>query len=156
LRCNTLTPHAQNQYNFRALRLEMPVNGAFIRPLSKPIRTVLRWQCIVTALLALLAGVLAGVHGALSAAMGGAVSMSAGWASAQVAAMVRKGESAGGVLVTALKAEAVKLGLIVLLLGIVLAVYGEVVVTAFIGTFVATMVIFSMALFVRDINKPGS
>jgi ATP synthase protein I len=156
LRCNTLTPHAQNQYNFRALQLEMPVNGAFFRPLSKPIRTVLRWQCIVTALLALLAGVLAGMHGALSATLGGAVSMSAGWASAQVAAAVRKGESAGGVLVTALKAEAVKLGLIVLLLGVVLAAYAEVVVTAFIGTFVATMVIFSMALFVRDTKQPGS
>jgi len=134
----------------------MPVNGAFFQPLGKPIRTVLRWQCIVTALLALLAGVLAGMHGALSAAIGGAVSMSAGWASAQVAAKVRKGESAGGVLVTALKAEAVKLGLVVLLLGVVLAVYGDVVVTAFLGTFVATMVIFSMALFVRDTKQPGS
>lgn len=134
----------------------MPVLEAFFRPLGKPIRTVLRWQCVVTALLALLAGVLAGVHGALSAALGGVVSMSAGWASAQVAARVRKGESAGGVLVTALKAEAVKLGLIVLLLGVVLAVYAEVVVTAFIGVFVATMVIFSMALFVRDTKQPGS
>jgi ATP synthase protein I len=156
LRCNTLTPHAHSQYNFRALRLEMPVNGAFFRPLGKPFLTVLRWQCIVTALLALLAGVIAGAHGALSAALGGAVSVSAGWASAQMAGTVRKGESAGGVLVTALKAEAIKLGLIMLLLGLVLAVYADVVVTAFIGAFVATMVIFSMALFVRDTKQPGS
>lgn len=130
--------------------------GQFFRPLGKPIRTVLRWQCIATAALALLAGVLAGAHGALSAVLGGAISLCAGWASANVAATVRKGETAGGVLVTALKAEAVKLGLIVFLLGVVLSGYADVVVTAFVGAFVATTVIFSMALFVRDTKQPGS
>lgn len=123
------------------------------RVLSKPIRTVLRWQLLATAALMLLAGVLCGAHGALSAALGGAVSVSAGWASGMVAATGR-GESAGGVLVTALKAEGVKLGVIASLLGIVLVVYAQVVVPAFLGSFIVTALIFSMAFFVREHNQP--
>ena len=117
--------------------------------LSKPIRTVLRWQLLVTAALALLAGMLAGAHGALSAGLGGAVSLCAGWASGAVATRGRA-KSAGEVLVGALQAEGVKIGLIVILLGIVLATYSEVVVTAFLGSFMATALIFSMAFFVRE------
>jgi ATP synthase protein I len=120
-----------------------------------PLRTVLRWQLIVTATLALLAGVLAGTHGAVSAALGGAVSVCAGWASAKVAARGKE-NSAGGVLVTALKAEGVKLGVIAILLGLVLAAYSEVVVPAFLGSFMATVLIFSMAFFVRDDNQHRS
>jgi ATP synthase protein I len=121
--------------------------------LSKPIRTVLKWQLLATAALTLLAAVLAGAHGALSAGLGGAVSVCAGWVSGLVAA-TGKGESAGGVLVTALKAEGVKLGVIACLLGIVLVVYAEVVVPVFLGSFVVTAVIFSMAFFVREHNQP--
>ncbi len=117
--------------------------------LSKPIRTVLGWQLLATAALTLLAGVLAGVHGALSAALGGAVSLCAGWASGAVAAR-RRARSAGEVLLGALQAEGVKIGLIVVLLGLVLATYNEVVVATFLGSFVATALIFSMAFFVRE------
>lgn len=119
---------------------------------SKPIRIVLRWQFVVTAVLAVVAGMLAGTHGALSAALGGAVSLCAGWVSAQVA-YGRKADSAGGVLVTALKAEGVKLGVIVLLLGVAFTLYAEMVVPAFLGTFVLTAVVFSMAFFVNEHNK---
>jgi ATP synthase protein I len=120
--------------------------------LSKAIRTVLRWQLIATAALALLAGLLAGGHGALSAALGGAVSLCAGWASGMVAAKGTKGktQSAGGILVGALRAEGVKIGLIAALLGVVLATYQDVVVIAFLGTFMVTVIIFSMAFFVRE------
>ncbi len=117
--------------------------------LSKPIRTVLRWQMLATAVLALVGGVLAGVHGALSAALGGAVSVGAGWIAATVAAK-GKTESAGGVLVNAFKAEGIKIGLIAILLWLVLATYAEVVVLAFLGSFMATILIFSMAFFVRE------
>jgi ATP synthase protein I len=110
--------------------------------LTRPIRTVLRWQLIATAALAALGWALAGEQGS--------VSLGAGWTAAMVAAGASKGESAGGVLVTALKAEGVKLGVIAILLWLVLATYREVVVTAFIGSFLATMLIFSMALFVRE------
>ena len=119
------------------------------RVLSKPIRTVIRWQLYATAALTILAGVLAGAHGALSAALGGAVSIGAGAMSAVVAA---KGgnRSAGGVLVAALTAEAVKIGLMVILLWAVLVTYDGVVVAAFVGSFVVTAVIFAMAFFVRE------
>jgi ATP synthase protein I len=119
------------------------------RLLRKAIRTVLRWQLLATAALALLAGLWAGEHGALSAALGGAVSLSAGLVSGVVAAM-GKAQSAGGILVGALRAEAVKIGLMVILLGVVLTMYKDVVVIAFLGTFMATATIFSMAFFVRD------
>jgi len=117
---------------------------------SKQIRTVLRWQFLATLALVALAAILAGAHGALSAAFGGAVSVCAGWTSAKVAATGKGGDSAGGVLVTALTAEGVKLGVIVLLLWLVLATYADVVVPAFLGSFVATVLIFSMAFFVRE------
>ena len=127
--------------------------NAGARVLSKPIRTVLRWQLLATAALVPLAGVLGGVHGALSAGLGGAVSVSAGWVSGLVAA-TGGGESAGGVLLTALKAEGVKLGVMASLLGIVLVVYAEVVVPVFLGSFIVTALIFSMAFFVREHNQP--
>lgn len=123
-----------------------------LRDLAKPIRTVLRWQVMATAALTLTAWVLAGVHGALSAALGGAVSILSGLGSAVVAS-TGKAESAGGVLLVVLRAEAVKLGLIVILLWLVLATYRDVVVTAFLGSFVTTVLVFSMAFFVRDNNQ---
>ena len=120
--------------------------------LRRPIRTVLRWQVIATAALTLAGGLLAGVDGAVSAALGGAVSVVAGWASAVVASKgsKEKGRSAGDVLIGALRAEAVKIGLIVFLLWLVLATYDRVVAPALFGSFVITVLIFTMAFFVRE------
>jgi ATP synthase protein I len=117
--------------------------------LRKPIRTVLRWQLVATAALTLAAGILAGGHGALSAALGGAVSICAGWVSAVVASRGRA-QSAGEVLFTALRAEVVKVGLAVLLLWVVLVSYDHAMVGVLIGSFIATMLIFAMAFFVRE------
>ena len=119
------------------------------RALGKPILTVLKWQVAATVLLALAAAPMAGTHGAASAAAGGAVSIVAGLAAALVAALGR-GNSAGGVLVGALRAEAVKLGLALLLLWLVLSNYPQASVGVLLGTFVVTMLIFSMAFFVRE------
>ena len=119
------------------------------RVLSRPIRTVLSWQLIATAVLVFLAWILEGVHGALSAALGGAVSVCAGAVSAIVAA-TGKTQSAGGVLIAALMAEGLKIGLIVILLWIVLAMYDDVVAPAFFGSFFVTILLFSMAFFVRE------
>jgi len=110
---------------------------------------VLRWQLIATAALALAGGILAGADGALSAALGGAVSLCAGWVSGMVASK-RRAQSAAEVLIGALTAEGVKIGLIVLLLWLVLATYRDVVMPAFIGTFVLTALFLAMAFFVRD------
>jgi F0F1-type ATP synthase assembly protein I len=107
------------------------------------------WQLAATAGMALVAGLVADMPSALSAAAGGAVSIFAGLASALVASL-SSAKSAGGVLAGALRAEAVKLGLALLLLWLVLANYEQTVVAVFLGAFVATMLIFSMAFFVRE------
>jgi ATP synthase protein I len=120
-----------------------------LRHLSKPVYTVLRWQMAATAALALGAAWLSGVHGAVSAVAGGLVSIIAGLAAAFVAS---RGDtkSAGGLVAGALRAEGVKIGLIAVLLWLVLRTYAEVVVIAFIASFLVTVLIFAMAFFVRD------
>lgn len=123
--------------------------NASLGALRKPIRTVLRWQLMATAVLALAGGILAGVDGALSAALGGAVSLCAGWGSAVVASK-GKAQSAGEILLGALIAEGVKIGLIVILLWLVMATYDSVVAPAFFGSFIVTVLIFGMAFFVRE------
>lgn len=117
--------------------------------LRKPIRTVMGWQVTATVAFALAGGVMAGADGAISAALGGGVSFIAGGVSALVAAM-GKARSAGEVLMGALLAEGVKIGLLVLLLWLVLATYKGVVAPAFFGSFIATVLIFGMAFFVRE------
>ena len=120
-----------------------------LRRLGRPVVTVLRWQLVATAALAVVAALLAGTHGALSALAGGLISVMAGLAAALVASMGGT-KSAGGVVVGALRAEAVKLGLAVLLLWLVLVNYADAVIGALIATFVVTLLIFAMAFFVRD------
>lgn len=123
--------------------------NASLGALRKPIRTVLRWQLMATAVLTLAGGILAGVDGALSAALGGAISLCAGWGSAVVASK-GKAQSAGEILLGALMAEGVKIGLIVILLWLVMATYDSVVAPAFFGSFIVTVLIFGMAFFVRE------
>lgn len=120
-----------------------------LRIQSKPVRTVLLWQVVVTVLLAVTAGLLAGTHGAVSAALGGSVSVIAGLAFAMImqSSDVR---SADGTIVAALRAEAFKIGLAVILLWLVLALYKDVVLIVFIGSFIISILVFSMAFFVRD------
>src|SRR4051812_12152071 len=101
---------------------------------SKPVRTVLGWQGMATAALMLIAGLLEGPHGAVSAGLGGAVSLLSGGVFLAVG-ILGKVDSAGGALVAAMRAEAAKIVTIVLLLWLVLTIYGDVVVVAFIGSF---------------------
>ncbi len=117
---------------------------------SKPIRTVLLWQLVTTVVLTVAAGLFEGGHGALSAAFGGTVSLAAGLGFAAVIEGLGRSRSAGGALVTALQAEAVKLGLAIVLLGVVLVSYKDVVPSLCVGSFIVTILVFSMAIFVRD------
>lgn len=116
---------------------------------NKAIRTALRWQLLATTALVLLSAFWAGVHGAFSAALGGAVSIVAALMFAFVTSR-SKATTVEGTLVTALKAEGIKVGLIVVLLWLVFAFYKDLVALAFLGAFIATVVIFSLAFFVRD------
>jgi ATP synthase protein I len=121
-----------------------------LRIQSKPVRTVLVWQVVLTVLLAVIAGLVAGTHGAASAALGGSVSVIAGLAFAMVMQSSNM-QSADGTIVAALRAEATKIGLAVILLWLVLALYKDVVLIVFIGSFIFSILVFSMAFFVRDV-----
>ena len=121
-----------------------------IRIKSKPIRTVISWQLVATAALALVAGLVEGRHGAISAALGGGASVVAGLGFAAVIQLMGRDKSAGGTLVTALQAEAVKIGLAAILLWVVLVSYKDVVPPACVGSFIVTILVFSMAFFVRE------
>lgn len=120
-----------------------------LRQLRRPVLTVLKWQLLATTALALLSGLVAGWHGAASAIAGGAIGIAAGMTSALVASAA-SARSAGSVVMGALRAEAVKLGVAVLLLWLVLTNYAQAVVGALIASFIVTLVIFAMAFFVRD------
>jgi ATP synthase protein I len=120
---------------------------------TKPIRTVLRWQVIATAGVAAVAGIVAGGHGAISAALGGLVNVVAGvtygwllgWRLGATAV-----PDAGASLAAMFRAEAGKILVIVGGLWVSLANYPDIVVPAFFTAFVVTVIVFSMAFFVRD------
>jgi ATP synthase protein I len=112
-------------------------------------RPIIGLQVLCTAAASLLSAWLAGTHGAISAALGGSIGIVAGLGFAAMAACSRSG-SAGEALYTALRAEAVKVVLMVVLLWAALAAYRDVVAIGLIGTFIATVLIFTMAVMVRE------
>jgi ATP synthase protein I len=118
----------------------------------RPIRIVLQWQVIVTAALTLAAALLWGRDGGISAALGGAVNLVAGWVFGW---RVAQGEarSAGEALRAVLRAEAIKVLLIVAGLWLVLANYGDIVHIAFFASFVITVAVFAAAIAVRDAEE---
>jgi ATP synthase protein I len=125
------------------------------KPQMRPIRIVLRWQLIVTAVLTLVALLLSGRDGALSAALGGGVNLVAGWVYGW---RVSQGEArtAGEALRTMLRAEGIKILLIIAQLWLVLAYYRDIVHWAFLATFVITVGVFAAAIAVRDPEQKTS
>jgi ATP synthase protein I len=120
-----------------------------LRQLRKPVLTVLKWQLLATLALVLVSAFAAGRHGAVSALAGGAISITAGIAAALVASF-GSAQTPASALLSALRGEAVKIAVALLLLWLALTHYGEAVVGALIGSFVVTLLIFGMAFFVRD------
>lgn len=121
----------------------------FLGVRSRPIRTTLRWQLIVSAALAAAAGFIWGMHGATSAALGGLVNVAAGWAYGWLVAR-RTRQSAGQALATMFRAEAVKIAFIVALLWLSIANYKEMVVASFLIAFVITVLVSAAAIVVKD------
>jgi ATP synthase protein I len=120
------------------------------KPLStKPYRTALLWQAAATAAIAVVAGLAAGVHGAVSAVLGGVINLSAGVVYAFVLA-VAPPRTAGGAIAAMFRAEGAKILVIVGLLWLVLSTYRDAVLPAFLAAFVVTVLLFSVALIVRD------
>ena len=116
---------------------------------SKPIRAVLRWQVVATVAVALGAGIWVGRHGAISAVLGGSINQLADLA---YALMVSGGgiRTAGNTLRTLFRAEAVRVLLLVVLLGTVLTSYKDVVHPAFFLSFVVSVIVFRAAILVKE------
>lgn len=115
----------------------------------KPLRFVLWLQFLVTLGITAVAAIWLGAHGAVSALLGGTVMLVAG----VVYALMIRGDtvrSAAEVLRTLFRAEAAKVGVIVLQLWFVLTAYEQVVPGIFVGTFVVAVLIYPVALLVRE------
>ena len=112
----------------------------------------MRWQFTATLAMMVTLGLISGTHGAASALLGGIVSMVSAAVFGAIISRYR-GSTASGVLITAIKAEAVKVVVMFTLLWLVMTLYKDVVAVGFIGTFVLTVIIFGMALFVTDEAK---
>ena len=125
-----------------------------ISPLkSKPIRTVLKWQFVATAAVAVIAGFWPGQLGMSSAVLGGLVHVVAGAVDAFLLGLGQRARAVpdvGSTLTAMLRAEAAKILVIVGGLWLVLSSYKDVVPAAFFTAFVITVIVFSMAFFVRD------
>jgi ATP synthase protein I len=119
-------------------------------PLSlRPLRTALVWQAGATLVIAVIAGAIAGVNGALSALLGGLINVSAGVVHAFVVRLspVR---TPGATVMGAVRAEAAKIIMILGQLWLVLVTYRELVLPALFAAFIITVLLFRVALFVRD------
>ena len=124
-----------------------PLNSALVP--TRRTRVVLGWQLAVTVVFALMAAYLAGWHGAVSALLGGGVSVVSGLVFVALTAS-KKVRSADSILVAALRAEGAKIASIVVLLWMALSWYTQIVTIAFFATFAVTVMIFSLAFFVRE------
>lgn len=130
-----------------------------ISPLkTKPIRTVLWWQTIATAVVAVVAALGAGKEAGISAVLGGAVNVVAGVVYAFLLGWglrSRPVPDAGESLLAMFRAEAGKILVIIGGLWAALTMYRDVVAAAFFTAFAVTVIVFSMAFFVRDEKKEG-
>lgn len=119
---------------------------------NRPLKIVLRVQLLITLVVAVAAGVFLGLQSAISAALGGSVSVISSAAYAIIVSH-HKGYTAEETVRTALRAESVKIILTVSLLWVVFKFYENLNASAFIGTFILTVLAYSMALLVSDDTK---
>ncbi len=117
--------------------------------MNKQIRAVLKYQAIATLFIATVIGSIGGLHWGFSALLGGMISLLGGATYGMMLARVGKA-SAESALLGMMRAESAKILVIVLLLWLVFAGYEQVFGAGFIGTFIITTLIFSVAVFIRD------
>jgi ATP synthase protein I len=117
-----------------------------------PLSFVLRVQLFLTLVVAIIFVFLSDLQGAVSAVLGGMVSLISSAAFAIIISH-HQGYTAGAAIRTAIRAEIVKVSLIVMLLWVVFKNFVDVNAFAFIGTFILTVLVHSMALFISDSVK---
>ena len=110
---------------------------------------MLIWQAVATLVIAAVAGLWVGFHGALSAILGGVINLSAGVVYAFVLALAPP-KSAGGTIAALFRAEAAKILVILGLLWLALSTYREAVLPALLAAFIVTVLLFRVALLIRD------
>ncbi len=119
---------------------------------NRPLYIVLRMQLLATIAVAVVVWFFLGMQGAISASLGGVVSVVASAAFAVIVSR-HKGYTAGEAIRTALRAESIKIVLTVGLLWLVFKFYEDVNALAFIGAFILTVLVHSVALLVANDTK---
>lgn len=119
---------------------------------NRPLYIVLRMQLLATIAVAVVVWFFLGMQGAISASLGGVVSVVASAAFAVIVSR-HKGYTAGEAIRTALRAESIKIVLTVGLLWLVFKFYENVNALAFIGAFILTVLVHSVALLVANDTK---
>lgn len=116
---------------------------------NRSLNAALKAQIVVTTMMAIGVWVMYSTHAAMSAILGGLISVTS---SAAYAMMVshHKGYAAGDAIRTALRAEAVKIILTVVLLWIAFRFYESVNAIALVATFIIVVLTYSAALFVSE------
>jgi len=122
---------------------------------SRAFRIVLGLQSVATLVIAAMALLVAGVHGAVSAMLGGLVTMLAG-VLAGLLIQRKSGKTAEEILFAAIMAEVVRIGFILVGLGFIFATYDKLVPGGLIGAFIITVLIFPMAIFIREDSQHSS
>ena len=118
-------------------------------PPRYPAFRIAGWQLLATGLVAAIAGWFAGWPGVLSSLLGGFVNVTAGVVFALLARTIGP-PTVGGTIHAMVRAEAGKIILILVQFSLVLTLYKDVVLGAFFGAFVATLLVTQAAILFRD------
>ena len=118
-------------------------------PPRYPAFRIAGWQLLATGLVAAIAGWFAGWPGVLSSLLGGFVNVVAGIVFALLARTIGP-PTVGGTIHAMVRAEAGKIILILVQFSLVLTLYKDVVLGAFFGAFVATLLVTQAAILFRD------
>ncbi len=121
-----------------------------LRITSKPMRVALGWQVIATIVLGLGAGLIWDVTAAKSALLGATINMVADLGYALMTSVGPRVTSAGNVLRKMLRAEAVRLIVLLVLMGWTLSNVKSLNHLIFLIAFGVSVLVFRMAIFVKD------
>jgi ATP synthase protein I len=100
--------------------------------------------------MAILAGIVAGGAGSLSAVLGGGIGLLGVWVFALLSRRRASGVGSTNAVRVALRAEAAKVVVIVLSLWLAFAIYRDMVVLAFFGAFMVSILLSGVAFVVSD------
>ena len=124
--------------------------------MSSVFSKMIRWQCIATLAVAVIAFLLFGAHASYSALAGGFCVIVAAFIASKIAEKSNHKKDASAILVNLLKAEAVKIILIVILLLITFKLYKQLVPFALICGLAAAALFSGVAITKLDEANPSA